>query len=406
MPTPVVYFFTGFDTNQGWSAIRNRADYASSPSIMQAQTEEGRNQSDGLLRSDRSLNLYNSSGAIQMIEWEVGAQTEIVIGACLRPDSMPSAATKWGDLFQLSHGSGYVPATLTRKLVIHWNDTNKEFRFYQNRSGTNFDHVAWAGTSSVLLASTGSLGDLFGTDSLNPEWKHITFVLRSGGTSEVWVEGALAWSGVIGSFGPFHRAGICWNKFAFFGWLFDNFYMADSNLDVVRVAAEVPRVDFSLIGIAPASAAYGYVDEFWPSTSPDEDTTYIQGSATGAKALFYFARMYPFQEIKAVMLTAWVKTTDASVSFRVVARSPEGNEYYSPDTTAYLGYSSFGLTYQPIRILWEVDPETGLVWDEDRLLSYAFGVETRSYGVLRISQLTLERLAKAGAASFAVYRAR
>lgn len=419
----LVHIF-GWDNGQG-NPMDSACDTVSDRGSIGTSVEQGRTFADGLVPADFSRLAINSGFRVNLALWNIAPTDEILLALWLAPMRNPFGGPDalWhGDFLEAGFGNlvppnvGVTLADLNRVVIASLDDTTGAIRFYQGRTGDNFDWISWGGPST-FLAQTAP-----GTIVPGEPLAFYTFRFnRTTDTIEVAKNGTviLNQSGVGMGAGVFNRIGRSLNQFAINeGTRTDDFYamtLAGGVWTVPianpRVVTMMPTADAAPNAWTPNPVVPGNfqnvadLDRIFPYQQNvyDQDLTYVE-SAVAAQRESYFVTppAIPSAIIYGVQFHAYFRAMggfDATVS--LVATSPGGVDYvYGPFVilSGYVMPGDAAVIYQGARSpLLEQDPETGANWTDARLALWKFGFQNMGGTQVRCTQIAVAKLCAAPA---------
>ena len=152
---------------------------------------------------------------------------------------------------------------------------------------------------------------------------------------------------------------------------YDDLYIDDAGfLGDIKVVTKLPDSDGTHTDFTPQGAGSHYVEV--DDTSPDDDTTYVEGKDKGDQESFGIPTTGLDGEIVGVQLTQYAKKTDvATCGIKNLVRV--GGTDYLASTERFLstGYNFF-------TDIWENNPDTSNPWKKSDIDNAEFGVEITS----------------------------
>jgi len=322
------------------------------------------------------------------------------------------------------HADFYVPVANTQVscgLAIKLNNGAKSVFYAIKNNTVGIVALALDGSNNLLVysggtATNGSPGTLLKTITApfsNSVFNYLElFIIVNGvnSTLEIWLDdnpllqmGPSAPDGVVnlGSLAP-DRAGFRWESLGSSGIIVDDLYVADGSgghnnarLGPCRVMTLPPSSDRVLAGWTPNiigpdfQMLYEFPGGNFHAGIPDQDTTYLSGSA-GASDLYGFAAFSCVGLVLGVAVNAVAKGA-SPVALALECSPDPGN--VPVQTVASVAPPASGAVYAALQAITETDLFSGAVnWTDGDVAHAEWGIGLTSGTNVHVTQFTLEKL--------------
>jgi hypothetical protein len=407
----------------GWDCHEGEAGDAMFDAVTQrwslGSPRFGRYYGDGLVAANACRLSDNTGFWIHLAYFDLTAPSdEIIIAADIRPYSevWPAGALWLGEFLEAGFGAGPIInpwggvgwLSHERKFIAAVDGATGALKFYYGRTDQNFDWATWGGPT-VLLGQTAPGVLTYGMD-----WTHLEFLLNLTTDSiTVRQDGVQIFSanGVGMGGGVFNRVGYSHNMLGNDGPLIDNFYALDTTAGLrttylnppARTCTYMPDTDAGPNNWTPSAPGnhFAMVDDLdmaapepVNTAMPDEDLTYNESAVAGQREMYLFTPTIPGITTAGLQFFGYFKAmggVDATVN--LVATSPLGVDYVYGPFTIPTGFAYNLFTYLGVRSpVLELDPESGLNWDDASLALWKFGYENDGGTQVRCTQLWVSKL--------------